>query len=340
MKALVLESPNNLVLKNIPDPIIGDYDVLCKTLASSICSGTDKHIIENKPYFKVKFPAVLGHEGIGQVTECGSKVKNFQKGELVSRVINKLPANSGYSLMWGALAEKSIATDWLAMKNDGFQEQVWKKFTINRSLPKNYDPVESTMIITWRETLAFLKNINPAKNAKILIIGSGANALSFSNHLVNDELYPYVIGNPTRKKYFSSIGIDNYISYRDNSSLSSFINSNKRNINIIIDSIGNSIATNKFLTCLSEDGKLGIYGLDDIIHYQIDKSLLPEKYSQFNAEDYDEGSTHDEIISLINNKKLNAWNYLSKNHIYSINNFKKAFQENANKNCLKCVFKF
>ncbi len=42
MKALVLEEYNNLVYKDVPDPIISENEVLVKVKACSIC-GSDVH---------------------------------------------------------------------------------------------------------------------------------------------------------------------------------------------------------------------------------------------------------------------------------------------------------
>lgn len=67
MKALVLESPRNIVLKEVPEPQLHEGWVRVKPLAVSIC-GSDytSYRGENK---LISYPRVLGHEVSGKVIE-------------------------------------------------------------------------------------------------------------------------------------------------------------------------------------------------------------------------------------------------------------------------------
>jgi len=44
MKAIILKAPRKLELREIPNPVFGEYEVLCSIEASAVCSGTDRHI--------------------------------------------------------------------------------------------------------------------------------------------------------------------------------------------------------------------------------------------------------------------------------------------------------
>ncbi|MFV0432997.1 MAG: zinc-dependent alcohol dehydrogenase family protein [Leucobacter sp.] len=82
MKALVYEGPGQKSWKEVPDPQIQHpTDVIVKMEATTIC-GTDLHIL------KGDVPAVtpgrvLGHEGIGVITEVGSGVSGLAGGDRV-----------------------------------------------------------------------------------------------------------------------------------------------------------------------------------------------------------------------------------------------------------------
>jgi len=83
MKAAVFHGPNTpLVIEELPEPAIGDNDVLVKVAACGVCH-TDLHYIDHGvPTFK-KPPLVLGHEASGTIAKMGSGVKGFREGDTV-----------------------------------------------------------------------------------------------------------------------------------------------------------------------------------------------------------------------------------------------------------------
>ena len=82
MKAAVLESLDNLVLRDVPTPEIGDDDALMRVEAVSIC-GSDVRIVHHgNP--RVKMPAIPGHETAGVIVKVGRNVKRVKEGERVA----------------------------------------------------------------------------------------------------------------------------------------------------------------------------------------------------------------------------------------------------------------
>ena len=106
MKAAVVESPNKLVVKDIPEPSIGPYDVKCDVLYGAICTGTDRHIIEGAFPWPVQYPIVLGHESVGRVTEIGSKVRHIKVGDVITRIGTR--PSEGLGVTWGGFVEVAI----------------------------------------------------------------------------------------------------------------------------------------------------------------------------------------------------------------------------------------
>ena len=81
MKALVYHGPGQKAWQEVPDPIIDPPDVIVAVDTTTIC-GTDLHIL------KGDVPAVadgriLGHEGVGTITEVGSAVGRLTVGDRV-----------------------------------------------------------------------------------------------------------------------------------------------------------------------------------------------------------------------------------------------------------------
>ncbi len=82
MKALVYHGPGRRAWEEVPDvQIVKPTDVVVRIDTTTIC-GTDLHIL------KGDVPAVtdgriLGHEGVGTVTQVGAAVNNLAVGDRV-----------------------------------------------------------------------------------------------------------------------------------------------------------------------------------------------------------------------------------------------------------------
>ena len=82
MKALVYEGPGKKSWKDVPNPKIQQpTDVIVQMDATTIC-GTDLHILKGDVP-EVEIGRILGHEGIGVVTEVGSGVSQLAVGDRV-----------------------------------------------------------------------------------------------------------------------------------------------------------------------------------------------------------------------------------------------------------------
>lgn len=82
MKALVLESYNNLVYKDMPEPEYKPNEVLVRVKACGIC-GSDIHGFDGSSGRRNP-PLIMGHEASGVIVEVGSSVKNYKVGDRVT----------------------------------------------------------------------------------------------------------------------------------------------------------------------------------------------------------------------------------------------------------------
>ena len=83
MKALVYQGPGQKSWEDVPDPkILRNTDVIVKMVATTIC-GTDLHILKGDVP-EVDLGRILGHEGIGIITEIGSGVTQLAVGDKVT----------------------------------------------------------------------------------------------------------------------------------------------------------------------------------------------------------------------------------------------------------------
>ena len=87
MEADVLNSPEELEIKEVPTPIPGPSEVLVHVKCTTIC-GTDIEIIKGShlPRWPTKFPAILGHEWSGEIVALGpmTEASNFNLGDHVA----------------------------------------------------------------------------------------------------------------------------------------------------------------------------------------------------------------------------------------------------------------
>ena len=82
MKAAVVERPGILVVKDVPEPEVGENDILVKVRTASICNATDNHIFDGTFVgYHDRYPQILGHEVHGEVVAYGSKVEGVEVGE-------------------------------------------------------------------------------------------------------------------------------------------------------------------------------------------------------------------------------------------------------------------
>jgi len=96
MKALVLEKYNELVYRDVPDPVIKSDEVLVKVMACGIC-GSDVHGLDGSTGRRIP-PMIMGHEASGFIVNTGSDVTGWRNGDRVTFDSTVYPLNDWYTL--------------------------------------------------------------------------------------------------------------------------------------------------------------------------------------------------------------------------------------------------
>ena len=73
MKALVINKPGELQVKDLPTPAIGADEVLVRMRAVGICH-SDYELYSGKYIIPIDYPVVPGHEWSGEIVETGKAV--------------------------------------------------------------------------------------------------------------------------------------------------------------------------------------------------------------------------------------------------------------------------
>ena len=322
MKAVVVEEFGQVTVKEIPDPVISDYDVLCETLYGAICSGTDRHIVEGTFPWTQPLPTIIGHESIGSAIKCGAKGRYIETGDLVTRVGS--PAVGAYSSTWGGLSELSVATDYRAARDDDIPEENWQSKQRNQVLPEGCDPAEATMFITWRETLSYANRIGIKEGRSLLVIGSGGNGLAFIAHASNaTATHRVMIGSPSRETAARRAGVSHYFDYHAADLAEQIRAEQPDGFDVVIDSLGRKDGADFALSFVKENGILGVYGCDDYEDYRIAPRKINNTiklYSGF----YDEAEAHNQVLQYYQDGELDAGIWLDPSKAFRLSEAREA----------------
>lgn len=174
MKVAMYYSNNNIRIERMETPIIGEYEILVKVMASGIC-GSD--VME---WYRIKkAPKVLGHEITGEIAETGEYVNKFKKGDRVF-VTHHVPCESCFYCEEG----KHTVCDTLRSTNfdpGGFSEYVRiPKINIEKGtfhLPEGVSYEEGTFIEPLGCVIRGQRIADIRKNHTVLVLGSGISGL-------------------------------------------------------------------------------------------------------------------------------------------------------------------
>jgi D-arabinose 1-dehydrogenase-like Zn-dependent alcohol dehydrogenase len=184
MKTLVVDANHELSIREVPMPKYKECQALVKTLSCGVCNGTDLKLIHGSFKNYSTYPAALGHEGVGKVVEIGSKVQNLKVGDIVLLPFVEEKLDGIYS-GWGAYSEYAVVGDAEAYTANGmgpgapeFSEGYFAQ-TVLKSEDK-VDPVEASMIVTFREVLSAIRRFGIQPNESVFIMGAGPVGLCFT----------------------------------------------------------------------------------------------------------------------------------------------------------------
>ncbi len=343
MKAAVVESPGILKVKDIPEPDAGPYQALVEILACATCNNTDRKLIAgtlSKDF--ANFPGILGHESIGRVVETGEKVRNYKIGDLVIRPAAVYPGDKlgDYYSIFGGFAEMGIITDYRADIEDNGKSE--KDFTLwhlyQQTIPKEFDPVDSTMIITLREVLDWSGRFGLNSKSSLIILGSGPVAMVFVSIARILGVKPVIM-----------VGLrDERLALAKKLNADLVINSIRENVKDkvmeytkglgathIIEAVGKNELINEAYSYLSDGGKIGIYGAGPS-GFNISWEDAPPTWTLTHILQ-DERDSHDQIVKLIGSGTIDQKNYYS--HILELDEINKALELLDKRQALKVVIK-
>ncbi|HWV24725.1 MAG TPA: zinc-dependent alcohol dehydrogenase family protein [Thermomicrobiales bacterium] len=174
MKAVVIEKPGTIVVKDIPMPEVGPGDLLIKVGACGIC-GTDLHIADGE-FPPTPYPIVPGHEFAGEVVAVGAEVTGFSGGERVA-VDPSLYCGHCHFCRAG---KGNLCENWNAIGDTvdgGFAEYVAVPAANAYPLPDHLSYREGALIEPVSCAVHGIDVLDPQLGDTCLIVGAGTMGL-------------------------------------------------------------------------------------------------------------------------------------------------------------------
>jgi L-iditol 2-dehydrogenase len=161
-----------VVVEELPDPVAGAGEVVCRVLACGVC-GSDV----SETYVSRKLPGVLGHEVVGEVLERGAGVQGVRDGDRVV-VHHHVPCGACRRCRRGheTLCDQFRAT---ALDPGGFAERVRLSAPLVSELLDlgALDPVAGTFVEPLGCVLRALDRAGLRRGDALLVVGAGSNGL-------------------------------------------------------------------------------------------------------------------------------------------------------------------
>ncbi|MEA2218599.1 MAG: L-iditol 2-dehydrogenase [Solirubrobacteraceae bacterium] len=165
-------SVREVVVEELPDPVAGPGEVVCRVLACGVC-GSDV----SESYVSRKLPAVLGHEVVGEVLSLGSGVSNVAVGDRVV-IHHHVPCGVCRRCLRGheTLCDRFRST---ALDPGGFAERVRLSSALVGELLAlgDVDPVAGTFVEPLGCVLRAFERAGLSAGDALLVVGAGSNGL-------------------------------------------------------------------------------------------------------------------------------------------------------------------
>jgi threonine dehydrogenase-like Zn-dependent dehydrogenase len=315
MKGIVVYEDGMIKVEELPQPKIHEYQALVRNLSCGICNGTDFKLIHGSFKGFDTYPAVLGHESVGEVVEVGSKVTSFKPGDRVLRSILETVGDDRYASGWGSFAEYGVIGDIEAMKRDG-RTDYYDIYLAQQIVPAHIDPHQAVMLITLKEVLSGLARFGVDEGSSILIHGAGPVGLSMIRFAKLKGAAPIVVSEPHagRREKATKLGADIVIDPTSEDLAARAKEIEADGFDFAIDAVGINRLMTDSLKIVKFNGTVGVYGISAETNARIDWEAAPYNWSihfvQWPTFE-DEAAVHEEVTSLVDSGQIDLGDFVT-----------------------------
>ncbi len=281
MKAVIVNRPGELGVREIEMPRPGAYQALVRNEVAALCNATDLKLIDGHFPGVDAYPLALGHEGSGIVCAVGAKVRSFAAGE---RVIGGLLFNFAepeISTGWGGFCEYTLVNDHAAMVADGVAdaEHGWFEcYEIQCKVDPSIPAAEAALLCTWREVYGGIGDFNLNPRDRVLIFGGGPVGLSFVKFLklLNFAWVGLVDPLEHKRALALKMGADAVFTPDE---VAAKVPAMIGKLDAVIDAVGHEKIVNSALPLIRLGGTIGLYGVVAAPELKLDKACGPYNFN-------------------------------------------------------------
>jgi 2-desacetyl-2-hydroxyethyl bacteriochlorophyllide A dehydrogenase len=256
MKALLLKSPRQLELTDLPRPPLAPSQVRLRIRKVGIC-GSDYSSIAGKLPF-TRFPIVPGHEASGEVIEAAPGLP-WSPGDRV--LIHPILCRPDDPVFARGEVHHSDSTEVLGVvsRNGAYAEEVVVDDYMLRRMPPHMDFESAAMVEPVAVAVRAVQLGRIRAGDRVLVFGAGnigllliqvARALGAGRVVVTDLV-------PQRLALARSLGVDEAIDVRDDFPAARF----EKSFDIVIDGLGTHDSVNRALAACARGGRIVVYGV-------------------------------------------------------------------------------
>jgi threonine dehydrogenase-like Zn-dependent dehydrogenase len=265
MKALVLEKYNELVYKDVPDPLIKSDEVLIRVKACGIC-GSDVHGMDGSTGRRIP-PIIMGHEASGIIVKKGAGVKEWNPGDRVTFDSTVYPLDDWYT--GAGLYNLSDNREVIGVspgsykRNGAFAEYIAIPQHILYRIPDNVTFEQAAMVEAVAVALHAIHMSALKTGEKCIVIGAGMIGM-FVLKLLKLSHAGTVIAvdiNPERLGQAGKAGADHTFQATDSEIAKKVkILTNNRGADISFEVVGNNESVNMAIDLLRKGGRSVLIG--------------------------------------------------------------------------------
>lgn len=310
MKAVAVTGPDRVEVVDVPTPHIEAYECLVEVEACGLCSSTDLKIISGRVGdLEVRFPSILGHEGVGTVVEVGEKVRNIRPGDRFLNPHGRIEPHAGYHANWAGMVEYAIVQDHEVMDELGV-DRSRHVGGATRRIPADIAGEDAAVLLTLKEACSAVRNFGFRTGMDALVYGDGPAGLELVTFLrMAGAGWVGCAGHHEERLGRAAGRADLVVNSRERDVAEALAD---RRVDLVIDAVGSIEIVKEGSALLKPGGRVGVYGVLKREHSQL--SLMDLKnHTAVHVLNwpYREHDVHDEIVSLVRSGKLRPKDFYS-----------------------------